>query len=142
MKHVCLILALLATLGCAAFADESRSPKGGAMKNVGPHSMRLVDDTNVLALSGNDAGFIGSYLAMTPADSQKLANRIIMLMKAGPAVDEQFLEFVEGNIENNRRLKKSDFEFSLTSTTGTEYQFSYSSNQEESLFVLNYRIMD
>lgn len=142
MKHTCLILALIATLGCTAFADEPQPPQDDATENVAPHSMELVDGTNVLALSGNATGFIASHLAMTPADSQELANRIIMLMKAGPSVDEQFLEFAEGNIATNRRLQKDNFELSLTNATGEKYQFSYISNHNESLFVLNYRIMD
>lgn len=142
MKHTCLILALLATLGRTAFANESHLPTNDTMESTGAHSMRLVDGTNVLALSGKATGFIASYLAMAPADSQELANRIIMLMKAGPFVDEQFLEFAEGNIATNRHLQKDNFELSLTNVNGEKYHFSYISNHNESLFVLNYRIMD
>lgn len=142
MKHTFAILALTATLGCTAIADDSRRPAGHRLESTTQNAMRLVDGTNILTRSDNNTGFIASYLAMAPADRQELAERIVMLLKSGPAVDEQFLQFVEGNIAANRRLEKPDFDFALTNADGLKYQFSYTSNDEESVFVLNYRIMD
>lgn len=142
MKHAFAILALMVTLGCTAIADDSRRPADQAAEGTTLNPLRLVDGANILARSGNDTGFIASYLAVAPAESHELAERIITLLKAGPAVDGQFLQFVESNIAANRRLKKPDFDLALTNADGLEYQFSYTSNNDQSLFVLNYRIMD
>ncbi len=132
MKFALTVIALMMTLGCSAFANY---PAGASTQN-------LVDASGALVKSGNATGIISTYITMVPAAQQTLADRIVDMVAAGPAADDEFLEFMKRNIPENPRLESDAFDLPLVDASGKKHLFSYRSDYARSLFILNYTIAD
>ena len=150
------MLLLYPAIGCTEQANNSTTPKAlvgaqGVMIDAPkpqnkslPTSRKttILQSGDILVLSESGKGKpTASYISTKPADKGVIAQRIIEILKKTQA-NESFLKFVETNLPNNRALKNDNFTLPLTDIDGTEYRFTYSSDLEYGLYIINYQFVE
>ena len=153
---MCCMLLLHPVVGCTEQTDKSTTQK----KSIGAQSIvsdvsspqnknfqtsrktTILQSGDILVLSEDAKGKpTASYISTKPADKETIAQRIIQILKK-TQVNESFLKFVETSLPQNRALKNDNFRLPLTDIDGTEYRFTYDSDLEYGIYIMNYRFVE
>jgi len=78
-----------------------------------------------------------SLFSTSPVDPSAQFKRILWVLKTTQA-KKVFIDMVNERLVNSRQFKKENFTLPLIDMEGQEYEFSYTSNHERRLYVLNY----
>ncbi|MCQ3830094.1 hypothetical protein HXX02_11600 [Microbulbifer elongatus] len=132
----------ISLMGCA----EEGSAKGPAARSEVTEvsdptkslSTELKGDGEILSIKREADGVIrASYFFSEPPSKEKLAVRILSMMES-VGINDEFIQKISGRIKRSRAIDKENFSLPLTDMDGRVYSFSFSSDTENSLFVINY----
>ncbi len=100
---------------------------------------KLLPSGDILTLAETENGSpSASYFSCSPAERTELAKRMLNILKSTKA-SKSIIAFAESSLNDHPRLKRSRFKVPLTDDDGTVYKFTYSSDIESNLYILNYQ---
>ncbi len=121
------VLLLVPLLSCA---DNSSNV---TVKN------KLLPSGDILTVSTLSNGkAVASYFSTKSADVAQLVKRIVNILNQTKA-DKTIINFIEARLPKHPYLKKSQFKMPLTNKDGKKYLFTYSSDFQSNLYILNYQ---
>ncbi|WP_226664179.1 hypothetical protein [Microbulbifer aggregans] len=134
---VCMPLA-----GCAEESGSENYSGQASVSRATEYSSELQtelrDSGEILAVGrGESGGVNASYFYTSPPSREELASRIVEMMSLA-GVSQEFIQKIGGRLQRNRTLNKEEFSLPLTDVDGKIYQFSFSSDIDNSFYVINY----
>ena len=153
LQSALLTLFLVPLIGCTG---EFETSKEDILKNnisgnsTGiPKKIHVIYERPITLFENGDVFIINkkinnksaSYFSAKYAKPDEIANRIIFTLKEAGASDD-FIKILKNRLKNNRRIQKDNFTLPLIGMDNTEYQFQYISQIEQSLYTLNYKVVE
>lgn len=121
-------------------AEEQRESPGSSTTDAS-RKVEHRQSGDILILAELEEGiFEASYLSMTQGGASVKAKRIMDVLEYVEA-DGDFVSRISSRIENNRRLKKDSFNLLLTEENGDVHRFEYMADDDNKLYILNYRFV-
>ena len=122
-----LLANLMMLLPIASCADGSAS-------NATSHTSQILESGDILTISANNTA---SYFSTHPAARPELAERMVNILRITNA-NKSIIDFASSRLIKHPRLERDDFKVNLTTQDGTTYKFTYISEPDSNLYILNY----
>jgi len=131
--HSILLSGLLLLAPLSSCAD-------GSTDNTAKQVSKILDSGDILTISTDKTSASASYFSTSPADRTQLANRMLNILKKTNA-SNSIISFAESRLKQHPRLKRDNFKVPLTDKDGTVYKFTYISDANSRLYLLNYQCL-
>lgn len=106
----------------------------GSASGLHSHRNQILESGDILTISANNTA---SYFSAHPATRLVLAERIVNILRKTNA-RKSTIEFASSRLIKHPRLEREHFKVNLTDQDGTTYKFSYISEPDSNLYILNY----
>lgn len=110
---------------------------GSPNNSVNQHS-KILDSGDILTIFTDATSPSASYFSTSPADRVQLADRMLDILKQTHA-SMSIINFAESRLRTHPRLERDNFKVPLTDKDGSIYNFTYISDTDTHLYIINYK---